>query len=284
MANFFFSRTVFTVSSSDHRTGLRLTMRKRLLSTVSRTHRNNVIVHQIPCLSDNYAYLVELKNGKRVCVDPSESGPVMSAMEKVGWGRKLDFIWNTHHHYDHVGGNKELKDYTGCFVIGPDYGSEIPELDVGVQENDDEKMSFLHDTEKIHVLALPGHTLDHIGFYLPESDLLFSGDTLFAMGCGRLFEGTAEQMFESLNKIANLPDDTIVYAAHEYTQDNAAFALSEEPSNQDIALRRDEVNELRFKGEATVPFDLGRERNTNPFLRAANPKAFAAVRKRKDSF
>ena len=220
-------------------------------------------------------------------MDPSESDPIVSAMKDLGWeNNSLDFIWNTHHHYDHVDGNKELKEYTGCFVIGPDYGSDIPEIDVGVREtrDDEEKMSFLHDTETIQVLALPGHTLDHIGFYLPESGLLFSGDTLFAMGCGRLFEGTAEQMYESLQKISNLPDNTIVYAAHEYTQDNARFALSEEPSNQDVLDRSDHVNELRSRDETTVPFDLAQERKTNPFLRAADVEAFAAVRNRKDNF
>jgi len=259
---------------------------RRFLSTISRRYRDNVVVHQIPCLDDNYAYLVQLKNGKRVCVDPSEAQPILKAMKELKW-KKLDFIWNTHHHYDHVGGNVDLKKQTGCFVIGPDYGSEIPDIDVrirGESKESNEKMSFLHDTEEIYVLSLPGHTLDHIGYYLPHSSLLFSGDTIFAMGCGRLFEGTAKQMYESLSKISSLPDNTVVYAAHEYTQANVEFALSEDPENPDIILRRDRVHEQRLKDEPTVPFELGEERNTNPFLRAVDVDEFAAVRHRKDNF
>lgn len=221
-------------------------------------------------------------------VDPSECSPVLSAMNEIGW-TGIDFIWNTHHHYDHVGGNEDLKRKFSCTVIGP-VGSKIPFIDVEVDQNGGaevvSKLLFESSSKesKIDILSIPGHTLDHIGYYFPEDRVLFSGDTVFAMGCGRLFEGTPQNMFDSLEKIKNLPSSTTIYAAHEYTQANAAFALHVDPSNIALQERAKVVDRLRSESKSTVPFSLHEELETNPFLRASSSGVFARLRAQKDSF
>jgi len=251
-------------------------------------------IRPVPCLRDNYAYLVrEPASGAVGIVDPSEAGPVLDALRETGW--TLTHILNTHHHPDHVGGNLELKEKTGATVVGPkpDQG-RIPGIDVAVDEAD----IFRLGEAEAEIFFIPGHTRGHIAFWFRESKALFSGDTLFLMGCGRLFEGTPEQMWSSLSKLRELPGDTRVYCGHEYTQANLRFALAVEPDNEALQARAQQVEALRAEGKPTVPGTMSDERATNPFLRADEPslarhlglegvdpvKVFAEVRQRKDSF
>ncbi len=251
-------------------------------------------VHMFPCLSDNYGFLIhDPAADVTAVIDTPEVAPINAALEEKGW--KLTHILNTHHHFDHAGGNEELKARWGCTIVGAaNDAARIPGIDVRVQ--DGERLSF-GSTEAL-VLETPGHTTGHIAYYFAEDGIAFVGDTLFALGCGRLFEGTPEQMWTSLKKLMALPDDTIVYCAHEYTQSNAAFALSVEPGNTELVARAEEIDRLRAAGEPTVPTTIGLEKATNPFLRpdSANLKAtvgmedgdlvavFAETRRRKDNF
>ncbi|MGH0034642.1 MAG: hydroxyacylglutathione hydrolase [Myxococcota bacterium] len=249
---------------------------------------------QIPCLSDNYGYLAHDPDaGLTASIDTPEVAPILAALDERGW--KLTHILNTHHHFDHAGGNLELKERTGCRIIGPAAeGARIPGLDEPVGEGD--RVEF--GDREVRVFDVPGHTAGHIAYWFVDDGVAFVGDTLFALGCGRLFEGTAEQMWRSLGKLMALPEETKIYCAHEYTQANARFALSVEPDNPDLVARAAEVDRLRAEGRPTVPSTLGEELRTNPFLRAesaglqkhlglegADPVAvFAETRKRKDSF
>lgn len=251
-------------------------------------------IHQFPCLNDNYGYLVhEPLSGATAAIDTPEVKPILAALEEKGW--TLTHILNTHHHFDHAGGNAELKEKTGCTVIGPK-GEKglIPGIDRAVGEGDIVELG----AARARVIEVPGHTRGHIAYSFDEEHIAFVGDTLFALGCGRLFEGTAQQMWTSLGKLMALPDDTVVYCAHEYTQANARFALSVEPDNAALAARAKEIDEKRSRGEWTVPTTIGLEKKTNPFLRAASPDlrraigleaaadvdVFAETRKRKDNF
>ena len=206
-------------------------------------------VQQIPCLSDNYGYLVhDTVSGLTATIDTPDTGPILQALKKKGW--RLDFIFNTHHHDDHAGGNLALKENTGCEIIGPraDAG-RIPGIDRQVGEGDSvalgEWQFTVHDT--------PGHTRGHIVYHCQQAGVAFVGDTLFALGCGRLFEGTPAQMWDSLQKILSWPDQTLIYCAHEYTQANARFALSVEPGNTDLVARDVQISAARERGEPTVP-------------------------------
>jgi hydroxyacylglutathione hydrolase len=244
----------------------------------------------VPCLSDNYAYLV--KSGSQCAVvDPSEPEPVRAALARTGW--KLTHILNTHHHLDHCGGNLDLKQETGATIVGPGKdASRIPGIDVGV----DEKSGWEFDGRKVQVLEVPAHTKGAITFVIDGH--AFTGDTLFLMGCGRLFEGDPQMMWTSLSKLMTLPDDTKIYCGHEYTQSNGRFALTLEPGNQALRARMDEVNAQRAAGKPTVPATLGLEKKTNPFLRPDQPEirkslgmettgtvaAFGEIRARKDKF
>ncbi|HCX66926.1 hydroxyacylglutathione hydrolase [Parvibaculum sp.] len=251
-------------------------------------------IHQFSCLNDNYGYLVhEPSSGATAAIDTPEVKPILAALEEKGW--KLTHILNTHHHYDHAGGNAELKEKTGCIVIGPKGEKDkIPGIDRAVGEGDIVELGAAH----ARVIDVPGHTSGHIAYSFDEEHIAFVGDTLFALGCGRIFEGTPQQMWTSLGKLMELPDDTVVYCAHEYTQANARFALSVEPDNAALVARAREIDEKRARGEWTVPTTIGLEKKTNPFLRAASPDlrrtigldaandvdVFAETRKRKDNF
>ena len=251
-------------------------------------------IHQIPTRKDNYVYLIrESAEGKVAVVDPSDAAPVLAKLDELGW--TLTHILNTHHHNDHTGGNLELKEKYSCVVVGPRADHDrIAGIDIDVGDGD----TYKFGGAEAQVFDTPGHTRGHISFWFPESKALFCGDTLFALGCGRVFEGTFEQMWRSLGKYDGLPDDARVFCAHEYTQANAKFALTVEPANAALVARSKEIDALREAGRPTVPSTLGEERETNPFLRAgaeplkraigmaeADPVAvFAEIRTRKDSF
>lgn len=228
---------------------------------------------RIPVLIDNYVWLVhEPVQGKTGVVDPAVDGPVLEELRQRGWS--LDWILNTHHHADHVGANLKLKRATGCAIVGPAIdNARIPGMDEGVNQGD----RFVLGAEVAEVHFVPGHTRGHIAFHFPDSKALFCGDTIFLVGCGRLFEGTPEQMWDSLSRLRQLPDDTQVFCAHEYTASNIRFALTVDPDNQELLERADEVTAMRARGEATVPDTLGREKATNPFLRADEPTVAANV-------
>jgi len=251
-------------------------------------------VEQIPVLSDNYVYLVhEPTGGVTGVVDPAVAEPVLKRLEAKGW--KLDWILSTHHHADHTGGNLELKQATGCKIAGPkkDAG-RIPGIDLELAEGD----RFALGEAEAEIFETPGHTSGHISYWFAQAKALFCADTLFSLGCGRLFEGTPAQMWTSLSKFAKLPDDAIVYCGHEYTLANARFALSVDPDNPALKKRAEEVERQRAAGQPTVPTTLGEERAANPFLRPSDPairkrlgmenasdaEVFGEIRARKDSF
>jgi len=224
---------------------------------------SDLIVHQFPCLSDNYGYLLHSqKTGETAAIDTPEVEPILKALDEKGW--RLTHILNTHHHFDHAGGNRDIKTRTGCTVIGPcDEADKIPGIDRAVGDGD----TVAFGDGVAQVLGVPGHTAGHIAYYFADAGIAFVGDTLFALGCGRLFEGTPAQMWDSLGKLIALPDETTVYCAHEYTQANAKFALTVEPNNEDLKLRSRQIDELRREGKPTVPTTIGLEKATNPFLR-----------------
>jgi hydroxyacylglutathione hydrolase len=212
-------------------------------------------------------------------VDPAVAAPVLAEADARGW--RITQIWNTHWHPDHVGGNLDIKQATGCSITGPaGEAAKIPGIDRPVVEGD----SMVLGVATATVLDVPAHTAGHNAYYFAMEKALFVGDTLFAMGCGRLFEGTAEQMFDNMTKLSKLPDDTAVYCAHEYTLSNARFAVTVEPENGALATKYAEVQDKRARGEPTVPTSIGAERATNPFMRAANVEELAARRAAKDNF
>lgn len=235
---------------------------------------------RIPALSDNYIWLAhDSASGETVVIDPAEAAPVLAEAERRGWA--ITQIWNTHWHPDHVGGNAEIKAATGCTITGPAAERDrIATLDVTVSGGDTVKLGALVAS----VIDVPAHTSGHIAFHLASESSIFVGDTLFAMGCGRLFEGTAEQMFDNMTRLAALPGATAVYCAHEYTQSNGRYALVAEPDNQAIAERMAQVDAARARGEPTVPTTIALERATNPFMRASDAAQLAERRAAKDSF
>lgn len=249
---------------------------------------------QLPVLADNYIYLLhEPVSGKTAVVDPAIAEPVITALNEQGW--QLDYIFNTHHHNDHIGANLQLKQQTNCKIIGAETDQHrIPGIDITVNDNDKIQLG----NQIIQVISTPGHTSGHIIYYCPESKALFCGDTLFSLGCGRLFEGSAEQMWQSLQRIKQLPTDTKIYCAHEYTLSNSKFALSVDPSNTDLNRRTTEVEKLRATNTSTLPSTLSQELATNPFLRTNSIsirnelnisendeiRIFTELRKLKDTF
>lgn len=237
-------------------------------------------VVRIPVLSDNYVWLMhDDAGGDTVVIDPSVAEPVLDVAADRGW--KIGQIWNTHWHGDHTGGNAAIKAATGCTITGPAAeAAKIPTLDRLVSEGDGVTIG----NHQADVIAVPAHTAGHIAYHLAEDRILFIGDTLFAMGCGRLFEGTADQMFHNMQRLKAFPDNTVVYCAHEYTQSNGRYALVAEPGNEAIAARMAEVDAARARGEATIPTTIGAERATNPFMRAADIAMLAERRTAKDNF
>ena len=249
---------------------------------------------QIPVLNDNYIYMLhDSVSLETAVIDPALEQPVLDVLAEKGW--QLSFILNTHHHWDHVGANLALKQQTGCQIIAAAADRErIPGIDVGVEQGD----VFALGQHQAQVIATPGHTSGHVVYYFAEDQALFCGDTLFVMGCGRLFEGTPEQMYASLQTLKALPPSTRVYCTHEYTLANATFALSVEPDNIDLQQKLLAVKELRAANIATVPTTIAEEIATNPFfiveninmqkqlglVGAAADVVFAALRQRKDNF
>jgi hydroxyacylglutathione hydrolase len=236
-------------------------------------------VVRIPVLNDNYVWLLhDDASEETVVIDPAVADPVLEAAAARGW--TIGQIWNTHWHGDHVGGNAAIKAATGCVITGPAAeAAKIGTLDRQVREGD-----LVHiGAHGALVMEVPAHTAGHIAYHLAEDRILFAGDTLFAMGCGRLFEGTPAQMFANMQRFAALPDDTTVYCAHEYTQSNGRFALTVEPDNAALRSRMAAVDAARERGEATVPTSIGQERATNIFMRARNADELAARRAAKDA-
>lgn len=249
-------------------------------------------IRQFPCLSDNYGYLVhDPASGETATIDTPEAAAILAEADKAGW--KITQIWNTHWHADHAGGNAEIKAKTGAVVSGP---AEVERIGLApdrvLHEGDRVKLG----ANEARVLEVGGHTLGHIAYVFDADKVAFVGDTLFSLGCGRVFEGTAEQMWTSISKLAALPDDTTLYCAHEYTQSNAKFALSVDPDNAALRVRSAEIDRLRAANKPTVPMTLAAEKAANPFLRAPQLKeavgmggqpdwaAFGEIRKRKDNF
>jgi hydroxyacylglutathione hydrolase len=249
-----------------------------------------ITIRQFPCLADNYGFLVrDEASGLAACIDTPDAEAILRELDVAGW--RLALILNTHWHPDHAGGNAAVQAATGAIIVGPAEVRQMAPLDREVGDGDRVELG----ETRFDVLATGGHTLGHVSYYDAADAAAFVGDTLFVLGCGRLFEGEPAQMWESLSRLAALPDDTAVYCAHEYTEANAHFALSVDASPQ-LRARADQVFEQRRQGRATVPSSIGMERETNPFLRAADlaasvgvasgdpVDAFAALRAAKDRF
>jgi hydroxyacylglutathione hydrolase len=253
-----------------------------------------VEIDQFMCRSDNFGVLVhDRETGETALIDASEEAPILAAVERTGW--RPDVILVTHHHEDHVAANLALKERFGLRIVGPKAeAASIP----GIDETVEEGAALRFGGEPVHVIATPGHTAGHVSYHFPQSGVVFTGDTLFALGCGRLFECPPPVMFSSLKKLATLPLTTRVYCGHEYTQSNARFALTVDPTNAALKERAAEIDALRAAGKPTLPTTIERELATNPFLRwhdpavrhtlgmphAADAEVFAEIRKRKDNF
>jgi hydroxyacylglutathione hydrolase len=236
-------------------------------------------VSAVPVLSDNYVWLIhDAVSGETAAVDPSVGAPVLDAA--VAGNLQVTQVLNTHWHPDHTGGNEAIRAATSCTITGPAEAERVSRMDRIVAEGDRVSVG---GAEAI-VWEIPAHTAGHIAFYFEEEGMIFVGDTMFAMGCGRLFEGTAEQMFANLQRIAALPENVRIYCGHEYTLANARFAAHAEPQNAAIRERLERVAELREKGKITLPTTVGEERATNPFVRASDSREFARLRSEKDSF
>jgi hydroxyacylglutathione hydrolase len=251
-------------------------------------------MHVFICREDNYGVLVhDPKSGATAAIDAPEAAAIERELKRKGW--QLTHIFTTHHHFDHVEGNLHLKDQFGCTIIGPaEEASEIPGINKQVKGGD----SFKFAGRDVHVIATPGHTKGHIAYHIPSDYSAFVGDTLFALGCGRVIEGTMDEMWASLAKLRKLSPHTYIYCGHEYTEANARFALTIEPGNRALQQRAETVSRQRAKGEKTVPSILSDELRTNPFLRwdspeiranlamekATDAEVFAEVRKRKNNF
>jgi hydroxyacylglutathione hydrolase len=232
----------------------------------------------VPAFTDNYIWIVhDPASGETVVVDPGDAAPALAECERRRW--TVTQVWNTHHHWDHTGGNLAMKQATGCTIAAP-AAEDIAGRDVALSEGSELRIG----QHAGQVFEIPGHTLGHVALVLREDRIAFVGDTMFAMGCGRLFEGTAQQMYGSLQRIAALPADTALYCGHEYTLANARFAAHAEPDNAAIAARLAEVEALRAAGKTTLPTSVAQERETNPFVRATDADDFARLRAEKDSF
>ncbi|TCP34339.1 hydroxyacylglutathione hydrolase [Sphingomonas sp. BK235] len=234
---------------------------------------------RVPVLSDNYSWLVHAGDGRAAVVDPGEAAPVLAAAAARGW--TIGEIWITHWHRDHTGGSAAVKAATGATVTAPEAErARIDPIDRGVREGD----SVTLGQHRATVIEVPGHTAGHVAFHFADDGAIFTGDTLFALGCGRLFEGDAAQMYRNMRRFAALAGETAVYCGHEYTQANGRFALTVEPDNADLVARMAEIDRLRAAGEPTVPTTIAAELATNPFLRADDAARLGALRAAKDAF
>lgn len=252
-----------------------------------------LITHQFPCLSDNYGFLLhDEDSGETVAIDTPDAAAYLAEAAKHGW--TITQIWNTHWHPDHAGGNKEIKEASGCHITAPKgEGDKITCYDSQIEPG----TSFAFAGHDVHVLDVSGHTMGHIAYHIPSAHIAFVGDSIFALGCGRMFEGTPDMMWSTMLRLRGLPDNTTLYCAHEYSQANARFATHIDPGNAALADYAAQIDALREKGEPTVPTILSRELDTNPFLRADVAAmqqqmghdgdavaTFAAIRSAKDNF
>ena len=248
-------------------------------------------IHQFPCLSDNYGFLVhDPASGETAAIDTPDGEEYLRQAQAKGW--TISQIWNTHWHPDHAGGNKVIVEQTGAKVIAPQEVEKLSPIDTIVTQDDVVTIG----QHEARVIDVSGHTNGHVAFHFPADGIAFVGDSVFALGCGRMFEGEPQQFWKSLDRIRQLPDETVLYCAHEYTQANARFALHADPDNEALQAYAREIDNKRERGEATVPTKLGLELQTNPFLRADQPElqsrwggdtpaeTFAALRSAKDSF
>lgn len=248
-------------------------------------------VHQFPCLADNYGFLLhDPGSGETACIDTPDGAEYLRQADAKGW--RITQIWNTHWHPDHAGGNKAIVEATGATITAPAEVERISPIDTVISDGD----TVMLGAYGARVIDVSGHTNGHIAYHLPEAGIAFVGDSVFALGCGRMFEGEARQFWDSLDRIRQLPPETTLYCAHEYTQANARFALHADPENEALQAYAREIDEKRQRGEPTVPMGLARELETNPFLRAddeslrarwggATPaETFASLRSAKDSF
>lgn len=235
---------------------------------------------RVPVLSDNYSWLIhDPDSGTTVALDPGEAQPLLDAADARGW--TIGEVWNTHWHPDHVGGNSAIMSATGAAIVGPEAErGKIGHLDRGVGEGDRVTLG----AHEAAVMVVPGHTQGHVAFHFAGEAAIFTGDTLFAMGCGRLFEGTPADMFGNMQRYAQLPPETRVYCGHEYTLSNGRYALVAEPDNAAIVARMERVEAMRATGEATIPTTIGEELATNPFLRARDVDELGKYRAAKDNF
>jgi hydroxyacylglutathione hydrolase len=234
----------------------------------------------VPAFSDNYIWLAhDALSGETVAVDPGDAAPVLAAAKARGW--RITQVWNTHWHADHTGGNAAVKAATSALITGPAAeAAKIPTLDRQVSEGDTVRIG----TVEGQVIAVGAHTAGHIAIHLPEAGAVFTGDTLFAMGCGRLFEGTAADMYAAMRKLAALPGDTRVYCGHEYTVSNGRYAVVAEPDNREARAFLERAERLRAEGRPTLPTTIAAEKGSNPFLRAGSVETLAERRAAKDSF
>lgn len=255
---------------------------------------SELLIRQFPCLSDNYGFLIhDPETGETATIDTPDATRILEEAETAGWS--ITQIWNTHHHWDHAGGNEAIQAATGARIVAPSYDAHrIPHIDTEVSDGD----IIALGNYKARVFFTPGHTSGHVCYHFPSEGVAFVGDTLFALGCGRLFEGTPEQMWTSLSRLSEWPDDTRIYCAHEYTQANATFALTVDPDNLDLQAYSQTVDAERARGAATVPTTIAAEKSANPFMRPQDPAirtrlgletasdtdVFAEIRRRKDNF
>ena len=240
---------------------------------------DRLTVSAVPVLSDNYVWLIhDAESGETAAVDPSVADPVLAAAEAQGL--RITQVLNTHWHPDHTGGNDAIRDATGCTITGPAEAERVSRMDRIVREGDRIQIG---GAEAV-VWEIPAHTAGHIALYFEDEGMIFVGDTMFAMGCGRLFEGTAEQMYANMQRIAALPDDVWIYCGHEYTLSNARFAAHVDPENRDVVRRLETTAAMREAGQITLPTTVAEERATNPFVRAKDVEEFARLRTEKDSF
>ena len=238
-----------------------------------------MIVEIIPCLQDNYSYLIIDENNNACVIDPSEAKPVIDLVERKKIN--LKYILNTHHHYDHIGGNEELKKKYNSIVVGyKDDAERIPGINVLVENN----QVWKNNNFEAKIIHIPGHTTGHISFHFFNEKLIFTGDTLFSLGCGKIFEGTYQEMFESLNKIKSLPADTKIYCGHEYTLQNSKFCIKHDPENTNLQNKILEIAKKHEKAQPTIPSTLKDEIECNIFLRAKNVESFSKLRDLKDNF